>query len=227
MSGIEGPHYYLYFLSIWVILFASGSLLHARHFKSILLSGLLALPQSLFSPLVVPIYWEPEFHLLFGLVGVEDILFSFLTGAVVWTCVLVFFRHRKPELAFSPRKVVLYFLACTAFGAVSATLLFLIGVRNINNPFLIMTLWILIVLLLRPGYLKLAAGAACSFLLLYALAFKLSIVLWPEFISYWNLSNLSGICLEGIPLEELEWAFLYGASWSLGVAFIMEFREKS
>jgi hypothetical protein len=40
--------------------------------------------------------------------------------------------------------------------------------------------------------------------------------------------NLWGKSLFGIPAEEIAWAFLYGGSWSLAVAFILgiEIREK-
>lgn len=225
MNTVSGDPYYLYSLSIWAILFTGGILLYSRHFISILFSGFLALPQSLLSYLLVPVYWNPDMYLLFEFVGAEDLIFSFLTGGVVWISVLACFFHKTPSIEISPKSIFLRFLACAAFGVAGTTFLFFVGLKSMLNPIIIMVLWIFVVLLFKKNYFRLAVAGSLSFLVLYGLGFKLSILLWPEFISFWNMETLSGIFMAGIPLEELIWAFLYGGSWSLGVAFILRVKE--
>lgn len=225
MNVVEPSPYYLYSLSLLIFVFIAGLLVLARHYKPIFVSSLLALPQSLLSPLVVPEYWNPEMHLLSGIVGVEDLAFSFFTGGLVWMGVLAFHFRIDHSYRFTPGSIVRRLVFCNIFGVSAITLLYLLGLRGLSNPMVVMIVWIVLILLTNKHYFPLAVAGSLAFLVTYTLLFKATILFWPEFIFFWNFKALSGICPLGIPLEELVWAFLYGGAWSLGIAYILGFNK--
>jgi len=226
MEFVEAPHYYLYSVLLLALVFIAGLLAFSKHYKIILFSSLMALPQSLLSPLVVPEYWDPEMHLLFGLVGMEDLAFSFFTGGLVWIGILMSPFNTNHSYRISPGPVFQRFALCSIFGISTISLLYLLGVRSLYNPIIVMGLWILLCLMNRKDYLPVAVSGSLVFLAIYAVVFKVSLLIWPEFILFWSAENLSGIYPLGIPLEELVWAFLYGGAWSLGIAYILGFNMK-
>jgi hypothetical protein len=53
------------------------------------------------------------------------------------------------------------------------------------------------------------------FTLLYFLYFGSILPFYPQYVDlYWNLDNLTGILVFGIPMEELWFAFTFGMYWS-------------
>lgn len=206
-------------LSVWLTLYIVGIVVHFKHRKSILFASILAMPQSLYGLLVVPVYWQPERILIFG-IGLEDALFSFLTGGLAWIVVLTFLKD--PVLPdFIWQKLIFRFFLCILFGFIVAPVLYHCGIRDMVNPFITMIIWTLVIVAFDRKYLKLTAIGAFSFLLVYGIGFKFQILFWPSYFSFWNWENMWGLKFMEIPLEELVWAFLYGGSWSLTVAFIL------
>lgn len=225
IEAVDGVPYYLYSLAVTGTVFIILLGLLKEHYKSILLSGILALPHALLSPMVVPGYWDPDMHLILGLVGFEDLMFSFLTGGLVWSGVLISNRKIQPLNHFRPVMALSRFSICLAFGTAGITMLYFIGIMEIMNPFLVMVAWIAYFLFSRRNYRKIALQGSFLFLLGYGIIFKMSIIFWPEYLHFWSTENLSGIFLAGIPLEELVWSFLYGGAWSVGMAWILGIRE--
>ena len=60
---------------------------------------------------------------------------------------------------------------------------------------------------------------------LYFLLFVYFLALYPDFIErYYNLSNISGIRLLGVPIEELMFAASGGAVWSVAYEYFQGYR---
>lgn len=218
---------HLYLISQIVILsfYCIGFIVFFRSKKQILISSLFALPQAYFSLALIPTYWNPDKTPFLG-IGLEDFIFSFLSGGLVWMSVLVFFNNTI-SYALNTGKILVKCFWCIVFGFVAFTLLHFLKIRNMANPFIIMVLWSITILILKPGFWKIAVTGSFTFSVSYTLAMKIGFIIWPQLISFWTLKNLSGILFLQIPVEEVIWALLYGFSWSLAIAYILDVQIKT
>ena len=212
-------HSYLYLSSllIWTTFYIIGLAFLKRYYKSILFASVTALPQALFALILV--YWKPERLSIFG-IGLEDFLFSFLGGGLVWICTLLVFRNEL-YFGFITKTNFVRLAICLLFGLASVTVLHFLRISNYMAAFITMIFWIIFILIIKIEYAKISLATAGIFLVVYAIDLKMGLMIWPELISFWSFEHLTGITLLKMPLEELIWAFLYGGSWSLGVAYIL------
>jgi hypothetical protein len=66
---------------------------------------------------------------------------------------------------------------------------------------------------------------AASFAALYFALFLIFLALYPEFVQrYYNIPNLLGIYLLGVPIEELLFAASGGAIWSVAYEYVQGYR---
>jgi hypothetical protein len=66
---------------------------------------------------------------------------------------------------------------------------------------------------------------ALSFTVLYFALFLIFLSLYPDFIQrYYNIPNLLGIYVVGIPIEELLFAATGGAIWSVAYEYVQGYR---
>ena len=225
MAAFLDSHLYFVSLIVELFLYLAGLVFLKKHLKSILISSLLALPQGFLSPFYVPLYWNPP-RITFFVFGLEDFLFSFLSGGLIWIGLLLIF-HRKIELTFNIRIFFLRFGFCSLFGIIGFTILHFFHIRGDIIAYSVMVLWSATIILYRPKYYKIFVTGSFMYLIIYGMAIKISLSIWPHFISFWELHNLSGILFLKIPVEELIWAFLVGGSWSLAIAFILDLKFKT
>jgi hypothetical protein len=62
---------------------------------------------------------------------------------------------------------------------------------------------------------------AMSFAILYFALFMCFLLLYPEFVQrYYTVSNLLGIYIVGVPIEELLFAATGGAVWSVAYEYL-------
>jgi len=211
---------YLIFNLFFLFIFVIGLTVFRNKKEQILFSSFFALPQAFLALTLVPVYWNPQKIPFLG-VGLEDFLFCFLTGGLVWISVLVFFNKRI-VYNFNWGITIIKLVVCIGFGIVFLTLLYFMNIRNIINPFMIMIFWSGFVLILHQEYWKIGLSGALLFSVIYSLSLKIMIIFWPTFISFWTFKNLSNLTLLRLPIEEMVWAFLYGGSWSLAIAYILD-----
>ena len=204
------------FLVPWLLLFFA----FARHRKQMWWTSLAMAPFGLTEPLFVPEYWNPPS--LFELAqrtgfDIESVIFSFAIGGVGAVLYSIITRkgleplqpgsrhnnrdrwHRWalatpfalfPILYFLPWNVIDAGIAAMAAGAVASV-------------------WC------RPDLKSNALVGGGLFLLIYTL-FLLGLK-WsaPGYIEQvWNLRALSGILIDGLPLEELLFGFAFGLFWT-------------
>jgi len=79
------------------------------------------------------------------------------------------------------------------------------------------------VLIRRPSYCRLAALPAVGFAVLHAATLVVLIDLWPSF-GGWRPDAVWGPAVGGIPLDEIVWAAVFGASWPLVAAYVIDLR---
>ena len=204
------------FLIPWALLYFFKTDFRKKMLRVSLATSLLGLSE----PLFVPQYWNPPS--LFDLAqrtgfDIESLIFCFAIGgigAVMYNALTNSNievvphaerhtgRHRWHRLAIgAPFLVfpVLYFLPWNPIypGIVA---LMIGGIANV---------------LCRPDLLRNTLIGGALFLMLYAVFMSMLIFFVPGYIEQvWNHSDISGLLLVGIPLEELAFGFAFGLYWA-------------
>lgn len=182
--------------------------------KQMAITGLLFLPFFLLDKMLIPNYWQPRVIFdLYNKVGfsLESILFMFTTSGLF--AVLYEFVTRKTEkqtFKVDVSKITLFFvvyiyltfLVLTNFGLEVHLLSSLI-------PFVVI---IIFIASQRQDLLKPIIVSSILGLGLYFISLLVFSYFFPNFFTNtYNLENLWGIFIIGIPLEEVLWGLYYPA----------------
>ena len=212
---------YLFTSLFLTTLCLAGFWLVPRHRKPALLSGLLGIPGAAYSLVFVPTYWNPV-RILRLPIGIEDVLFSFANGGLVWLLVSVWTSGIR--LSIDSATVAKRWLAVTA----AFTLLLVVVARSgvpVMHAGLVGAAVILGAMLWhRRAYWPLVVRGAIAFSVLYGAVLFASLQIWPDALSQWDTRVLSGIVFLGAPVEEMVWALAYGAVYPIVMAFFLEAR---
>lgn len=160
-----------------------------------------------------PIYWHPkilfDLNIKTGGYGLEDGLFNFLVGGLA-TFGYEFCFRKKVKYQYKHKHSV---------GAiVSSMLLFVFFLFFISNPIypLILSAFLgaVIIWFQRKDLIEHSLLGGLIFLGIYFILFLALNYIFPNFVQNWNLQNISGILIIGVPLEELLWALSLGLFWA-------------
>ena len=202
-----------------ILLFMVCILLAKEQRRPMLLSALLFTPFALTAIILVPSYWRPK--LLWDLiVGVEDVIFCFVNGGIVWFVSAHFIKDRL-MLPGKFRPLMKRYMKYSLFGSITFSALFLAGFGFLWSTLgSIYTLGFMLLYTRRRLWPLALCGTGTS-LALYSLILKLMFYSWPHFIQQWNLPSLSGFIF-GLPVEELLWALGFGFTWPLFMAHVFD-----
>jgi hypothetical protein len=206
-------------LSSFLFLFSLVLILSLpRHRKILIFSGLFSLPFSLFSIAFVPEYWNPE-KIGGWIVGIEDLLFSFATGCIAWG-IYCLISKKECRFNFSFFSILKRYMIVTNLCILAGIFLWLADIP-------IMTATIIIILIVgvilfyyhKNLWFSILLGAI-GFTIFYAIIISLFYKFWPLIFFQWSTGCLSGMVILGIPIEEIIWAFVFGAVWPMFIIFI-------
>lgn len=205
------------FLVVWFTFFA----LNKRLRKEMLWAGLGTTPLGLSEPLFVPSYWNPPS--LFGLAqgtgfDIESLIFSFAVGGLAAVLYKTVFKLKHAEMTASERYQKRHRYHVLALISPIFTFLILALSTDWNHIYCavaamfiggIAASWC------RPDLKKNIWVGGFLFLGLYFLFFMTLVLAFPRYVrAVWNLPDISGILMLGIPLEELLFAFTLGMLWA-------------
>lgn len=204
-------------LAIWGVLFAG----RRETRKTMLLVSFVTMTFGLTEPLFVPEYWSPPS--LFDLArrtgfDVESFVFSFAIGGIGSVLFGIVFPYKhirlsNAEMRSSRHRFHRPILVLPFF------LFPLLKLGTSWNPIYVgvTTLFVsaLATLYCRPDLItKIWAGGGL-FAILYFFYFGSVLIFFPDYVvDYWNLKDLSGLFLLGVPIEELLFGFSFGMYWS-------------
>lgn len=204
------------FLVPWLILL----MLYPQHRKIIVLASAFTAPFGLTEPLFVPRYWDPPSLLdLAQRTGfdIESLIFSFAIGGV-GAALYDIVTRRRPE-PMKPAALVGRRHRYHRLALLTPVIIF---------PGLYLLPWNPIYPAIIAMFLGAVATAACrpdltantmiggGLFVIYYVFFMLELE-WsaPGYIGrVWNLGDLTGALIYGIPLEELVFGFTFGMYWS-------------
>ncbi|MFH1597961.1 MAG: lycopene cyclase domain-containing protein [Patescibacteria group bacterium] len=205
----------LFFLAVWIVIFA----LKKETRKEMTIISFFFLP-------VVPIleylhikdYWIPGF--IWGnFFGVEDFIFAFSFAGIASVIYQVVFKKRKETLKKylvipKVRKnwpAYLIFFGGMVF-MIFSFFYFMLGVNSVIALIFAFLFAGLYMIMQRRDLLVNAifSGLLMS-LLFFLFYFVLFLRLYPDIIErWWQISDLSGNMIYGLPIEEVAWAFAFG-----------------
>jgi Lycopene cyclase len=206
----------------WVICFALGK----RYRSEMRWGTIIACPAAFTSVLFVPQYWTPES--LFNLdqkirVGIEDFLWAAAVGGIAAIVGEIGLRERLAAMR-SSRHVRHYWPFLLTAG--------LLIILELCYPHKTMEDFILsgavgaaALACSRRDLIPLMLTGTASFTVLYFLLFCCVLLLYPQFVQrFYNLPNLLGIYIAGIPIEELLFTATFGAIWSVAYEYVHGYR---
>ncbi|MCP4900306.1 MAG: hypothetical protein GY906_25335 [bacterium] len=188
--------------------------------QAMLVASLYSTPYAVASLMFVPEYWTPV-RLGNLAIGVEDLVFSFANGGVVWWMASRSSEHQI-HVEFKLRQSLWRYWKCSNIGIFVAGTLWVLGVRVMPAFWLSMALLFGFFLLKHPWYWRLSIAGALGFTGIYAALTSAVFHLNPGFALQWTAENLSGHALWDIPIEEFAWAFGYGAVFPMLVAYTLQ-----
>jgi len=206
-------------LGIWLLVFAGLRDGESRR-QMLITSGLTAL-LGLTEPLFVPEYWDPP--TLFDLAqrtgfDLESLIFAFAAGGLAGSLYERLFpvRHENVPDAERHRRRHRFHLLALLSPAVAFVGLYPIDALNpIYAAILAMLIGSVFAAWCRPDLLRQMLGGAALFGVLYYVFFLSLVLVHPAYVDrVWNLADLSGVLLIGVPLEEVLFALGLGLLWS-------------
>jgi len=209
---------------LWTSLFLAalcliGLRLARRQRKPALLSAVFGIPGAAYSLVFVPTYWNPV-RIADWPIGVEDVLFSFANGGLVWLMVAA--RNPGVRLSIDAVTVTKRLVALSVVFALLLLASVRAGVPVMHAGLFSAAIILGAVLWLRPRYWQLGARGMVAFGIFYGLVLLGASRLWPHALSWWHEEVVSGMLFLGAPAEEIAWAVAYGAVYPLVMAFCFD-----
>ena len=220
--ALVSTYRYLAVSLVLLIIFVAGLVVSQGQRRLMLLSGLLSAPYALASVSFVPEYWNPVRVANF-LTGPEDIIFSFANGGIVWLLSICLVQ-RRTTVSLQTGRLLRRYIVCTSSGSVFILVCRFSGF-GVMTSVMVSVVALGVLLLWRRGKLwPLPVAGAIGFTLLYLVLTVAVSMIWPDYFLQWNADNLWGPSLLRVPLEEIVWAFGYGAVWPLLMAYVFDAR---
>lgn len=221
-------YHYSYLVGVGIFWVAWGACfaLGKNYRREIRWGTLIASPMAFTSILFVPQYWTPPS--LFDLdrrirVGIEDFLWAAAVGGIAAVVGELILRERLALLRKSRHKrhYAPFVLLCLVFVALEIWH----PHKTMNNTIISFAFGAIILAYLRRNLIPLMLVGSVTFTVLYFVLFLCVLVLYPEFVMrYYNLPNLIGIFVHGVPIEELLFAGTGGAIWSVAYEYFYGYR---
>lgn len=172
-----------------------------------------------------PGYWQPttlfDLNSQTGGYGIEDAFFMFFIGGIAAVLFEELFRKRirYRALKHRPHKAIL-------LGVLGAAVVAATGINLIYAVIAFGYIGATVIWYQRPDLIQHSLLGGTAFLITYIACYASVILLYPGLIEQqYNLNNISGVLLLGIPLEEYLFAFGLGLMWSPIYEYVRDVKE--
>lgn len=188
----------------------------------VIVSGLISIPSFPFMVLLENNYWIQN-RLGGGILGIEDVICAFVVAAMVWIVIAMLFRNRiKSDISTHGA-----FYRYISFAGISVFLfLTFFHIELLPMTALVLCNFVVWILLLyrRRDLLLFSLSGMIAYGFVHFFLMKTCFIFIPDFILTWNVENIWGKPILGVPLGEITWAMAYGAFWPLFIAYSFRIR---
>lgn len=162
-------------------------------------------------------YWNPETFNGWP-IGFEDYLFGFGIGGIASVAYEVFSRRYYMRKKDHRYKWLSFLLPVSIAFLALFNVLFFSGINSIYASIIAFLAVAAVFIFFRPDLARDALLSGLVMGLLMFLGYMFFLAVFPEAIErFWQLKNLSGVLVRGVPIEELLWAF--GLGMIMGPAY--------
>lgn len=207
----------LAFLPVLVV----GFVLAGSERRRMLISGLCAVPLALTGfvpPREAGWYWTPQ-RLGGFAVGLEDGLFLFSSGAMIWLFASI---RQRLETGANPSQAAMRYFWMWVLGSAAVFGMHAWGM-DFTITCLLVPFGVLVGLFFRNRSLwKLACFGSLGFLILYTGWLRIWLWSFPAFLGPENASGVLATSVLGVPVGEMVWALIFGAAHPLGMAYLLD-----
>ncbi len=222
-------YYFLYLCLVecifWLILFYFARLPGFR--REMLFTSLIGLVSGWFSPLYIGIYWNPTIFYYIRVFGIafdiETFIFGFSFFGVAAGITSQFFgrniipNQSRRYLSYLP--ILIFYPFVILFVGVFLAPRYAGIITDLTFGIILGTIF---TVRKDLSYVALTGGAI--FAIQYCILLGMGFLVFPNFFQSWNQSELCGIFLCNLPIEEIIFAFLYGAMGAVAYKFIFSYR---
>jgi len=203
------------FLASWALLYFIWPALRTHMLRVSAATSLLGVTE----PIFVPEYWNPPS--LFDLAqrtgfDIESFIFCFAIGGIASVVYSALARRQPGDVPAAQRSSGRHRLHALALLApyIAFPLLYALSWNPIYPGIAALAIGAGSTVACRPELGRKTLLGGLLFLVLYAAFMALLVVFTPGYIErVWNLGDLSGVLIAGIPLEELAFGFAFGMYW--------------
>lgn len=212
----------LLFVAVWFVCLIVGKSYRRQSGWGALVSA----PFAITSLWFIPQYWSPPS--LFNLdakykVGIEDFLWAAAVGGIASVIGEMYLRERLVERRKQKRKK--HVAPFVVLAVLILGLHHFWPEKTIYDMIVALSICAFVVIVLRPDLWLVMAAGAVVFTILYWGLFETLLRLYPHFIQkFYNVPNLIGKYLLGVPVEELLFAASGGAVWSAAYEYLQGYR---
>lgn len=201
---------YLWLNLVWVLIVLALSRLRRFRGKGVILAGLLLTPAGLSAPLYESAYWSPV-RVGGGAFGIEDLLFSFLTGSAAWLIVMLTPVGRSVTISPTWDRALRTLAWWFAVSSAVFLALIVLGADPMVSLLVITGGAAAVFARLRPDLLPPAIVGSIGFGSWYCLNLFLDFTICPQMSGYWNQASAwASADILGLPLLEVIWGYLAG-----------------
>lgn len=204
------------FLVPWALLYIMWPALRSHMVRVSVATSLVGLAE----PIFVPTYWNPPS--LFDLAqrtgfDIESFIFCFAIGGIGSVLYNALARRELHPVPAAERYATRHRLHALALMTpyFSFPLLYALPWNVIYAGITALAIGATLNVLCRPELGRKTLLGGSLFLVLYAAFMVVLVAFAPGYIDQiWNLADLSGVLIAGIPLEELAFGFAFGTYWA-------------
>ncbi|MFA7216563.1 MAG: lycopene cyclase domain-containing protein [Candidatus Paceibacterota bacterium] len=195
--------------------------------KEMLWASFIGLPFGFFDYFLVPQYWKPDS--LFGLIekygfGIESFIFFFFMAGIASVIYEFLFKKKLVKINRSATKNY-YPVLTTAISIIIFSIFY--PTKAIYGLVVISGLGSIFIIYHRRDLWKQIFVTSVVFSCFYFLVFVLINLIFEGLVEYsYNLENISGLFILGVPIEELVVASFAGAFWSSLYEYTKSYIEK-
>ncbi|MBN2202857.1 MAG: hypothetical protein JW700_01560 [Candidatus Aenigmarchaeota archaeon] len=175
-------------------------------------------PVGLTQPLFLENYWNPQS--LFNLnqitgFDLESVIFSFAIGGIVAVLYesILGIEHERANKELD-RGGIFHKFAIFSPIFIFFPMYFLTSINPIFSTIFALFMGGVFTMICRKDLVKNSIIGGLLFTIFYFVFFLFVNLLDPNFVDYWKLSEVSGVLILGVPIEELLFAFAFGLMWS-------------
>lgn len=205
------PYLFTNIVSFLIFVVGGRWILRRDHWRAMMIGGALNAPCF---PLLIFLennYWHP-LRLGGWILGIEDMLCSFMVAAISWFVIALTFGNRMTM----PDNLKILWPRYRIIAGISVLLFLLFNLTGfIGMTSLVFTCTIVTAMLLfmKRELWPVALGGIIGFAVIYLVLVRIYFFVWPDFVLQWNMQTFWGRLIWGMPLGEIVWACVFGAYW--------------